>query len=573
VDLLRAIPEHSTLPGAFQASAARVPERVALRTPGGSVSLTWGDYAEAVERVAGSLAALGVGRGERVALCSRNRPELAVAEVAALHLGAGCVALYPASPTATIEHVLADSEPAVLLIESGLQARLGEVSHSVAHVLALNAGATEYPLLDAVAAPGGFDFQAAWGAVEPGDLAALIYTSGTTGVSKAVEWTHAAATGSVGSFDAALGAADGSHTLSYAPFASLAERYGGHWLSLMRGFTRTFCEDPAQLGAALLDVRPTGLGGPPQVWQRLKRALEATLTSEERVVLDRSVERVRTIVRGGPDRPLAESEEVTLAALRARLGLDRVTCAGSTAAPCPEAVHEHCHALGVPFQEFFAMTEAGVVTAQRPGLIDFGSLGRAVAGYELEIAEDGELLVRSPNAPRGYRNRPRETAETYGAEGWIHTGDLGELDGEGRLRLVGRKKEMIVPEHGVNVAPAPIESALKDACAHVAQVCVIGDKRPHLVALVVLDPPERRKDDGACAAVAAAIEQVNAGFGPRERIEAHAIVSDAWLPGELLTETLKMRRAQIAERYATTIEELYAPAGQAKDTSAGAQVA
>lgn len=560
VGLLRAIPEHPTLPTAFQASAKRVPERVALRTPGGSISLTWGGYAEAVERVAGSLAALEIGRGKRVALFSRNRPELAIAEVAALHLGAGCVALYTASSTATIEHVLTDSEPAVLLIESALEARLAKVDHSVAHVLTLNAGASEYPLLGSLVAPGGFDFQATWTAVEPEDLAALIYTSGTTGVSKAVEWTHAAATGSVASFDAALGEADGIHDLSYAPFASLAERYGGHWHSLTRGSTRTFCEDPAQLGVALGDARPTRLGGPPQVWQRLQGALQATLTSEEQAVLHVAAERVRTRVRGGRDEPLTEAQEGVLKTLRARLGLDRVNCAGSTAAPCPQAVHEHYHALGVPFQEFFAMTEAGVISAQRPGLIDFGTLGRAVANYELKIAGDGELLVRSPQAPHAYRNSPQETAQTYGPEGWIHTGDLGELDSEGRLRLIGRKKELLTPEHGHNVAPTPIESALKDACPLIVHACVVGDRRPHLAVLVVIDPSENPKDHQTQAAVLAAIETVNATLEPRERIQAHQVIADPWLPGAELTETLKMRRAQITELYAREIEELYAPA-------------
>ena len=125
--------------------------------------------------------------------------------------------------------------------------------------------------------------------------------------------------------------------------------------------------------------------------------------------------------------------------------------------------------------------------------------------------------------------------------------------------MIGRKKEMLIPEHGHNVAPVQIESALKDACPQIAHVCVLGDARPHLAALVVVDPSEPTGGDEVRAAVAAAIERVNAGFEPRERIEAHAIVADAWLPGAELTDTLKMRRLQIAERYATTIEGLYTP--------------
>jgi long-chain acyl-CoA synthetase len=232
----------------------------------------------------------------------------------------------------------------------------------------------------------------------------------------------------------------------------------------LRGSTRTICEDPTQFGLALRDARPTRLGGPPQVWLRLKRALEATLDAEERAVLDRAVKRFGALARGDSPASLAEADMTTLATLRARVGLDGITRAGSTAAACPLSVHEHYNGLGVQFQEFFAMTETSVAAAQHPGPADLGTLGGPVAGYELRIAADGEVLVRSPHAPRGYRNRAAERAETYGADGWIHSGDIGQLDHEGRLRLIDCKKEMLVPEHGHNVSPAKLESALGDAC-------------------------------------------------------------------------------------------------------------
>lgn len=203
------------------------------------------------------------------------------------------------------------------------------------------------------------------------------------------------------------------------------------------------------------------------------------------------------------------------------------------------------------------MTETGVVAAQRPGRTDLGTLGGPLPGYELQTAKDGEVLIRSPHTPHSYRNRPQDSAEIYDEAGWTHTGDLGELDAEGRLRLVGRKKETIVPEHGHNVAPAQIESALKDACPEIAQICVIGDGRPHLAALIVVEPYGAGEHEQTRASVAEAVEQVNATFEPRERIEAHTILMDPWLPGAELTETLKMRRAQIAERYAAEIDAMY----------------
>jgi len=524
---------------------------VALRTLGDEARLTWADYRAAVERAAGALAGLGVGRGDRIVLLSRNRPELAICEVAALHLGASCVALYTASPPATIEHVLEDSEPAAVLIEPALAPRLADVRHSVEHVLTLGD-------LDSIAAPEGFDFPASWQAVQGEDLAALVYTSGTTGRSKAVEWTQQAALQSVLSFDRAFEEPDGIHDISFAPFAALSERFAD-WHALLRGSSRTMCADPTQLGAALLDARPTRLAGPPQVCQRLRRALEATLDTDERSVLDAATRRIRALAHGDAPEPLGEREESVLAALKARLGLDRVNLAGTTSAPCPPATQEHYLALGLRFVEFYAMTEIGVIASQRSPLADMGTVGKAMPGYELRIADDGEVLVRGSHAPHRYRNRRQETSDTYGADGWTHTGDLGSLDGESRLTLVGRKKEIIVPEHGHNIAPVTIESALEDACPHIAHACLIGDQRPHLVALVVVEPGHLVDDPAVCAAVAAAIDEVNAELDPRDRVQAHAILADAWPPGgDELTETLKMRRPQIAARYANTIKQLYA---------------
>jgi long-chain acyl-CoA synthetase len=544
-----------TLCEAFQASAARVPERIALRVPG-DAGLTWTDYAAAVERAAGVLAALGVGRGDRVAFLSRNRPELAIAEVAALHLGAAGVVLYTASPSATIEHVLRDSEPVALLIESSLRPRLADVDHAVEHVRSFEEVMNE-PVPGAVpATPSSFDFDAVWRAVAGDDIAGILYTSGTTGLAKGVEISHEMATSWIDSFGRVWPEPDGTHDISYGSFANVGERGCGHWRALVRGSTRTFCEDPKQLPVALLDARPTFLFGPPQVWQALKRGLEGTLDSDEREVLQAGTRRLQAILGGEEAAPQSSEQQEILASLRARVGLDRIDKTLCAAAPCPPALREHYHALGVPFGENFAMTEVGSATTQRPGLIDYGTLGPAAPGYELRIAEDGELLIRSPYTASRYRNRPRESAETFTADGWVHTGDLGELDGEGRLRLLGRKKEIIVSTHGHNVAPAALESALLDSCPLILHACAVGEGRPHMAAIVAIDPAHGR-DDAVGRAVAAAIEQVNAGFDPRERIEAHTIVTDPWLPGAELTETLKLRRGYINERYASTVEQMY----------------
>jgi long-chain acyl-CoA synthetase len=555
----RAALRATTLCEAFQLSAARVADRIALVDHADrGRALTWSAYAAGVERAAGALAAVGVRRGERVAFLARNRPELAIAKAATLHLGAAGVVLYSASPPATIEHVLRDSEPVLLLVESELDSRLAEVRHAVPQTLTLDGESPGPGSLATIAAPAGFDFDAAWGAVAPDDLAGLLYTSGTTGLAKGVEWTHRSVLGSIRSGDAVIGGDVAIHDVSYGSMANIGERCAGHWYSFTRGATRTICREPSQLGAALSEAQPTRLFGPPLVWLALQRALEQSLAVEERGALERAVQRVRAVAHGEFETPPDDAERALLARLRARIGLGRISKAVSAAAPCPMTVHEHYRALGIDFQEFYAGTEFGVASAQRPGVVDLGTLGPAAPDYELCLAADGEVLVRSPHASRGYRSLSRETRETYGADGWIHTGDLGELDGESRLRLIGRKKETLVPAHGHNVHPALIEAALKDACLAIAQVCVLGDGRPHLAALLVLEPPHAATEPGSCAAVAAAIETVNAALPPIERIEAHAILAQPWLPGVELTETFKLRRAQIEAKYAAEIEVLYA---------------
>jgi long-chain acyl-CoA synthetase len=541
-----------TVVAAFQASAERVPDRVALRTTGG-YSLTWAQYAQAVERAAGALAGLGVRHGDRVALLSRNTPQLAICEVAALHLGAATVVLYVASPAATIEHILKDSDPRALIVERDFVARLDDVQHSVPHVIALD-GAS--PLED-LPAPPDFSFKRSWQAVQPNDLLAIGYTSGTTGLPKGVEWEHGPLMRSLDRFDLVHPEPDGCRDVCFGPFAHMGERAVGHWRSLMRGSTRTICADPSELPVALLDARPTFLWGSPRVWQALKTALQSTLAEHECDVLARATTRLRRPQGDQAPPPLSEEDQNTLADLRARIGLDQVARALVGAAPCPLAIQEHYHALGVPFGEFYGMSELGVPTMSQLGMSDLGTVGRPVPGHEVILADDGEVLIRTDSSARGYRNRPAETAETFGNDGFISTGDIGALDERGRLRIIDRKKEILIDEHGHNTAPAPIESALKSACPLIGHVCLVGEGRPDLTALILLEPPQLVSDPNARAEVADAIQHLNASSDPRERIQRHTILTAPWLPGEELTETLKLRRTRIAEKHADTIAAMY----------------
>lgn len=543
----------TTVPAVFQATAARVPERMALRTPGDGVTCTWSGYADAVRRTAEALAGLGVLRGDRIAILSRNRPELAVLDAAASHIGAATVALYVASPPATIGHILRDCEPCVLVVESGLDERLRDVDHAVAQTVPLDAESGVTPGFASVDAPAGFSFEAAWQSVREDDLLHVLYTSGTTGRPKGAEWEHAAAIRGGRRFDLLQPEPDEIRDLSFLPFAHALERGGGHLRSLLRGACRTFCSEPTQLGPALRDVHPTYLAGPPRIWQLLKAAIEATVDDAVRAALDAGIRRIRA----EDPAPLEDRQQRTLAALRARVGLDHVTRALTAAAPCPLAIQEFFLGLGVPLGEFYGMTELYAAAMTRPGWSEIGTCGSAVPGYELRLADDGEIEVRTDSRARLYRNQPDATKAAFGSDGWLRTGDIGQLDRAGRLRIVDRKKELLIPADGHNVAPAPIEAQLQGDCPVIGHVCLVGDGRSHLAALVVLDPPGRVVDAAARAAITAAFARLNARLDPRERVLSHTILPAPWTAGRELTETLKLRRRRIAELYATTIEAMY----------------
>jgi long-chain acyl-CoA synthetase len=555
-----AVPD--TLALAFQASVARVPDRVALRTPGGGERLTWAQYGAAAERLAGAFAALGVRRGDRVALWSHNRPELAVAAVAAAHLGAAVLAPHVAAPAEVVAHLLSESEPRVLAVETRLEHRLQAVGHAVPQVVALDSAEGRLPALSEVDAPAGFSFEARWRSVQADDPVAILYTSGTTGVPKGIEWANRNALVVAASLPGARHhLPDPVCEVSYLPFAHVFDR-SLHWRASLRAATLTFCAEPSQLHEVLLDARPTFLGGPPRIWQELKAALEATLDEIEQAAVDAGIARVRALLAEGPLPELSPEQERTLAGLRARFGLDRLDCALTAAAPCPLAVHEFMHGLGLPFGEFWGMSEIGVATMTGPGVRDVGTVGRAVPGYEVKVAAGaggaGEVLVRTGSASRGYRNRPVQTAAMFAADGWIRTGDLGRLDEQQRLQIVGRLKEMIITSDGHNTAPAPIESELAGACPLIAQACIVGDGGPYLAMLITLHDPGRAADPDTRQTVADALARLNTRLDPRERIQRHAILPGRWQPGDELTDTLKLRRQRITAKYAAQITSLYA---------------
>jgi long-subunit acyl-CoA synthetase (AMP-forming) len=469
-----------------------------------------------------------------------------------MHLGATAFSAYNTSSPEQLNYLFADAGNRIVVTEKAFADRVeaARAGTAVERVIVVDDGGLED--LEA-AGSSEFDLDYAWRQVEPGDVLTLIYTSGTTGPPKGVQLTHANMMFELRALQAAAPVSPGGRIVSFLPAAHIADRWSAHYSPMAHGATVTTCPDPTQVMAAVATTRPTVFGAVPRVWEKLKTALESQV---------------------GPD-PGGLADEVK-AGLRSKLGFDDVEWFVSGAAPIPTAVLEFFLALGVPICELWGMSETTAVATVNPrDDIRVGTVGAALPGVEVRLAQDGEVLVRGGNVMKGYRNMPDKTGEAMLEDGWLATGDVGELDADGYLKIVDRKKELIINAAGKNMSPANIEAALKSASPLIGQACVIGDRRPYNVALLVLDPDaaaefaERNDlDAGALgalsstetliAAVAEGVRAANERLSRVEQIKKFKLLDDDWLPGgDELTPTMKLKRRPIAEKYVEEIEALY----------------
>ncbi|MBS9374321.1 AMP-dependent synthetase/ligase [Rhodococcus sp. B50] len=583
----------STLCEAFQTTAAAYPDKVALRTPDDSVRYTWRQYAQRVERLAAGLAGLGVKRGDTVGLMLTNRPEFHLLDTAALHLGAVPFSIYNSLTAEQITYVLGNAGNRVMIAEEQfvpvLRQAIGDTK--VEHLVCIDGkpeGTMSLDDLEASAEPS-FDFDAAWKAVQPSDLLTLIYTSGTTGPPKGVELTHANLLAELEATSSYLPTGPDDRILSYLPDAHIANRWGSHYSSLYSGMQITTLDDLKQAITVLPSLRPTLFGAVPQVWYKLKAAIDKTLAEESSPVkkklalwaIDVGRKRARLQSDGKPvPRTLevqhAVADKLVLSAIRGKLGLDQVRAAVTGAAAISPEVLEFVLALGIPCSEVWGMSETScVVTMNRPGAIRIGTVGQAVPCAKIRIAEDGELLVSGPLLMKGYRNDPEKTADAIDSDGWLHTGDIGEIDADGYLRLIDRKKEIIVNAAGKNMSPANIEGALRAACPMLGGAVAIGNDRPYNVALLALDPDalaifaEQHGLSGSheelthhpvvLESIAKSVEEANTKLSRVEQIKKYTVLPTIWEPsGDELTPTMKLKRKPIDAKYAEEIDKLYA---------------
>ncbi|RKG69152.1 long-chain fatty acid--CoA ligase [Corallococcus sp. CA054B] len=592
---------------ALHDQAARLEHRPALwsRHGGAYVPTSWFDYAQRVKRFALGLYALGFRDGDPLGILSFNREAWHVADLGAMALGGIPVGLYTTSSVDQLVYILGHCEARFLLVENAkhlatgleVQKRLPALKHLIvvdaptplpegvlryADVLASGAKTDEAPYWDGVHA------------LHPDALATLIYTSGTTGQPKGVALSHRNLAWTSRQLSDTMGFRDmeDDRLVSYLPLSHIAEQIVSLHSPLLLGTQVYFADSLDTLGKNLTEVRPTIFFAVPRVWEKFKTKAEeglaaqpplkrrlvewARATALERNTRVLSQERVPSFMEA----KFALAQRLVFQPLKTRIGLEKARLFATSAAPIGRDVLDFFASIDVVLLEVWGMTEvSGPATVSTAECARLGTVGRPMLGVEVRIAEDGEILVQGGNVCLGYHRNPEATQELL-ADGWLHTGDVGQLDSEGFLRITGRKKEIIVTSGGKKTSPANIEELLK-AVSPVGHALVVGDRRNYLVALVTLEPDRVRKlarekgwpEDVATLARDARLQQhlqeafereVNPKLSRFETIKRFRV-----LPGEFsidggeLTPSMKMRRKVVEQKYADVIEALYSEPGGA----------
>ena len=564
-----------------------------VKRDGGWQPTSWREYAAEMRAVAKALMALGVEPGGATCVLGFNRPEWVLFDLGTMMAGGVAAGIYTTSSAPEVRYIVAHAESKVILVENHDQWR---------KIVAEREGMPRLErvvLMDGVETPddplalGWRDFLALGAgvgddevdrrveALAPEDMGTLIYTSGTTGPPKAVMLSHRNLTWTASTTVADLfGIGETDSALSYLPLSHIAEKMFTIHSPPTVGYAVYFAEAMETVPDNLREVQPTIVFGVPRVWERLHAAVSAKLRQVSGVKA-----KLMTWARGVGSRVSelrCRGEEPTgwlafqyrlahklvFAKLKPLLGLGRAKSCASGAAPISKEILEFFASLDILIYEVYGQSEGcGPTTFNYPGRTRLGTVGPPLPGDRVELAADGEVLLKGPNVFLGYYKDPAATAETL-IDGWLHSGDLGSFDEDGFLSIVGRKKEILITSGGKNIAPNNIEALLKDQPV-LAEAVVIGDRRKYLAALLTLDEAVARSlagDDDTplhehpkvLAAVAAGVERVNQQVARVESIRKFRVLPGSFTveAGEL-TPSLKLKRRVIYERYAAEIESMY----------------
>ncbi|MER6513444.1 long-chain fatty acid--CoA ligase [Nonomuraea sp. NPDC001636] len=586
--------------------AARHPDAPAYSDPegpGGWTTLTYGQARRRILEIAAAFAALGLRRGESVAIMMVNRSEHVLADLGAVHAGGVGCTVYSTFAPDQIAFVAADvgarfavlGGPAELARWQPVLDRLD----GLRRIIMLDGAPDDERFLSwtdfldlgrARLAEDEEAVEARAREVAADDVVTVLYTSGTTGMPKGVPLTHTNVFYEAAATDRITSLPTHGTQISYLTYAHIAERILSLYLPLVKMSHVHFCTDLANLGATLGQVRPMMFFGVPRVWEKMMARLLAVLATqppEQQAAVREAMAAGAAYVEAGqyggtvtPEIQAAydHADAALLSVVRGMIGFDRAEWTATGAAPLPAEVQHFYAGLGLKVIDVYGMTETtGAFTGNSPSCYRLGTVGRAEPGVEVRIAEDGEILTRSPLNTGGYLNRPEATAELLDADGWLHTGDIGTVDDDGFYRVVDRKKELIITAGGENVSPAEIENHLKEHLL-IGQALAYGDNRPHPVAVLTLDGEtapgwaqargigftslaELAEHPDVLKEVAAAVEAANAKLARVQQVKRWALLGTEWTAEtEELTPSLKLKRRVIHAKYADVIESLYGEA-------------
>jgi long-chain acyl-CoA synthetase len=575
------VPE-SSIPELLRSAAERFGDRLALRQPHGHDvhTWTWTEYLTAAEEIAAGLQALGVRKGDHIAICSETRAEFYLADQGILAAGGVAAALYPSYPPAELLRIIAQSNARALFVEEPkMLAKLKDaaVDHLILMTGDLPAGAPTHAVTLA-----GLRVHGRWHADLSHDDNAILYlTSGATGEPKMVLATHGSVVANVHMGPSVLPLTPDDITIAFLPSAHIAQRVVVEILPILSGSPVSFAESLLKLAGEMKAVQPTWFLAPPRVWERIYTSIRAEIQKRPAILqkavfaalgLGLAAARRRREGKSVPARislPLRAAHKLIFGKIRERFG-GRLRVAASGAAPLGQDLAEFYEAIGMPLIEGYGLTEGGVVALNPLDAVRPGSIGKALPGVEFQVSDEGELLVRGPCLSSGYYKDAAATAELL-RDGWLHTGDIGMVDSSGYIYITGRSKELIVSSNGKKIYPSRVEALFKFEPL-ISQVVLVGDKLPHLVALFTINASIAREIAGASeplheslhesgavqAAVQKIVSQVNKQLAPFEQVRRFRI-----LPREFsiehgeVTATLKVRRKQVLENFKADVDALY----------------
>jgi long-chain acyl-CoA synthetase len=541
--------------------------------------------------VARALQSWGVGKGDRVAILSENRPEWTITDFAALSLGAVTVPVYSTQTPEQTAFLLNDSGARVIAVSTKhqLEKILTIQSHTpVERIVVMDGVETAHAVQMQqlmLRGPAGFDaeFDARSQSIRPDDLATIIYTSGTTGTPKGAMLTHGNMASNVACSMEAFGFGTKEEvSVSFLPLSHVTARHVDFAL-LYRGVTLAYCPDIAQLAEALAEVHPDIFIAVPRVYEKIRQQVILKGTGFPKSAIYRwalSVGRAHRSETLAGTRPSGLSWKIAnrLVFSKVRAGMGgKAEEFISGGAPLGRELGEWYADIGIQIHEGYGLTETSpVIAVNTPGAHKLGTVGKPLANVEVQIADDGELLARGPSIFKGYWNRPEETRNAF-VDGWFKTGDIGQLDSEGYLSITDRKKDLIKTSGGKFIAPQPIESTLK-LNPLIGTAVVIGDKRKFPAVLIsplfpaLEDWARANQIDFASRQTLVAnarvqalydgiIEDLNQNLARFEKLKRVLVVSEEFSAADgTLTHTFKVRRRGIEERYRTLIDEMYAKA-------------